>query len=633
MCGINGIFKYSNVSLEISRDLLENMNKVVNHRGPDDSGSWISGDGRIGMAHRRLSIIDLSSAGHQPMVSSKGAVIVYNGEIYNFHDIKKELDVEHYFSATDTEVLLYAYEKFGEDMLDKLNGMFAFAIWDPLKKSLFLARDRIGIKPLYYTLQGGIFAFASEIRSLLTLPWIRADLDEEALYHFLTFNKIYPPRTMFSGIHKFYPGQMMMVDASGVKIYKKYWDVSYSNYDDLSLDESADIISRELRASVTRRMISDVPVGVFLSGGVDSSGITAYMNELTDIPVRTYSIGFEDAPDFTELEWARRISNKFRTNHTEKIVTHDDIRTFLPTLVEIFDEPLADATSIPIYFISKLARESGTKVILTGDGSDEIFLGYRNWMPYIKYKTLFDNFSRLPKFIKSLVSNSFGLVSPSSPLSELLERATQNQQLFWGGASGFKENTKQLLLTRHYREKMRHVSSETYLTDYWSLFKSLPKNGKKVDYVDWLCFYGLKAIVPNFYLHRADRIGMANSIELRVPFLDHNVVNAALSIKSDFKIKYDEPKYVLKRAFEGILDREILYRRKMGFCVPLKEWAGEIMLDYLNEHAEAFCRETGLFDPIFMRTCLDSIRSGSQKFAFAVWNFYFLINWHKKWIT
>lgn len=495
-----------------------------------------------------------------------------------------------------------------------------------------LLGNRIGIKPLYYTLNGGIFSFSSEIRSLLTLPWIRAELDEEALYHFLTFNKTYPPQTMFAGIYKFHPGYRMVVDTSGIKVYEKYWDVFYSNYDNFSLDESADILNSELRASVKRRMISDVPVGVFLSGGVDSSAIIAYMSELSATPVRTYSVGFDNAPEYTELEWARRISKKFGTNHTETIVKHSDIKEFLPTLVDIFDEPLADATSIPIYYISNLAKENGTKVILTGDGSDEIFMGYRNWMPYISLKPFFDTFSRLPGFIKSAASHAVNQVSPSSSLSELLERASQNQQFFWGGASGFKEQTKQSLLSKDFREKMRNVSSESYLTDYWSLFNSVPKNGKKVDYVDWLCFYGLKAIIPNFYLHRADRIGMANSIELRVPFLDHNVVNAALSIRSDFKIKDNTPKYILKRALEGILDRDILYRRKMGFCVPLKDWAGEIMLGYLKCNAERFCRDTGLFDPAFMHTCLESISSGSQKFAFAVWNFYFLINWHKKWV-
>lgn len=632
MCGINGFYNYSNISLSNEEMLIRKMNDELRHRGPDDSGLWLTDDRSTGLGHRRLSIIDLSSAGHQPMVSPRGSVIVFNGEIYNFLDIRKELDVEHYYSATDTEVMLYAYEKFGLGMLAKLNGMFAFAIWDSEKKRLVLARDRIGIKPLYYTLNGGIFSFSSEIRSLLTLPWIRAELDEEALYHFLTFNKTYPPQTMFAGIYKFHPGYRMVVDTSGIKVYEKYWDVFYSNYDNFSLDESADILNSELRASVKRRMISDVPVGVFLSGGVDSSAIIAYMSELSATPVRTYSVGFDNAPEYTELEWARRISKKFGTNHTETIVKHSDIKEFLPTLVDIFDEPLADATSIPIYYISNLAKENGTKVILTGDGSDEIFMGYRNWMPYISLKPFFDTFSRLPGFIKSAASHAVNQVSPSSSLSELLERASQNQQFFWGGASGFKEQTKQSLLSKDFREKMRNVSSESYLTDYWSLFNSVPKNGKKVDYVDWLCFYGLKAIIPNFYLHRADRIGMANSIELRVPFLDHNVVNAALSIRSDFKIKDNTPKYILKRALEGILDRDILYRRKMGFCVPLKDWAGEIMLGYLKCNAERFCRDTGLFDPAFMHTCLESISSGSQKFAFAVWNFYFLINWHKKWV-
>ena len=317
MCGINGFYNFSGVTINDGGGLISSMNSCIRHRGPDDSGSWNDRE-KLFFGHLRLSIIDLSPSGHQPMVSQNGNVIVFNGEIYNYREIKERFFKDKRFkSSSDTEVLLMLYERFGEDCLQYLNGMFAFAIWNPAKEELFLARDRSGKKPLYYTIQNGMFAFSSEVKALLTLPWIKRQLDETALYHFLTYGYLPPPLTMFKDIFKFHPAHKMMVNSSGIKNYKDYWEVSYSDFSHSSEEELQQVVYDGLKQSVDHRMVSDVPVGAFLSGGVDSSAIVAMMSQNRTAPVKTYSIGFHDQPDFDELKYAEQIATQFGTEHFE----------------------------------------------------------------------------------------------------------------------------------------------------------------------------------------------------------------------------------------------------------------------------------------------------------------------------
>ncbi len=631
MCGINGFFNYSKLPLSEEEELVKKMNQVIRHRGPDDSGIWPEAHRQIFFGHQRLSILDLSPKGHQPMMSPRGTVIVYNGEIYNFKSLKAGLKERPFFSETDTEVLLYLYERDGHRCLDHVNGMFAFAIWDEGRAELFLARDRIGIKPLYYTTVNGIFAFSSEIKALLALPWVQAELDEEALYHFLTFNYVLPPQTMFKNIRKFHPGYKMVVGENGIKIYEPYWEVSYSDYGATSVAALGDLVMKELERSVQYRMVSDVPVGVFLSGGVDSSSIAALMSKNASAPIKSYSIGFQNAPDYDELAYARKISEQFGTEHFEKIVTPQEIVDFLPRIVEIYDEPLADATSIPIYFISQLARENGTIVVLTGDGGDELFCGYRNWRRYVQLYPLYQLFSQLPRMAKSAIAEIYGAVDSSSPQYEIFNRAAKGQEFFWG-VGGFKESTKHLFLTSAFKQRLSKADSYVQVDYYRQLFQSIPQNSRVQSDVDWLCFMGLKAIMPNLYLYRADRLGMAHSIELRVPYLDYEFVNLALSIPAKWKTHNREPKYILKKSFERLLPAEILYRKKMGFCVPLREWAADIMIDYIDSNLSGFSRDTGIFNENSLRQQLDQTRAGNSHHTFTLWNIYFLISWFKKWI-
>ncbi|MGH7450809.1 MAG: asparagine synthase (glutamine-hydrolyzing), partial [bacterium] len=483
----------------------------------------------------------------------------------------------------------------------------------------------------YYTTLHGIFAFSSEIKALLALPWVKAELDEEALYHFLTFNYVLPPQTMFKSIHKFHPGYKMVVGGNGIKIYEPYWEVSYSDYGAASVAELSDLVMKELERSVQYRMVSDVPVGVFLSGGVDSSSIAALMSKNASAPIKSYSIGFQNAPDYDELAYARKIAEQFGTEHFEKVVTPQEIVDFLPRIVEIYDEPLADATSIPIYFISQLARENGTIVVLTGDGGDELFCGYSNWMRYVQLYPFYQLFSQLPRPAKSAIAGLYGAVDKSSPQYEILSRAAKGHEFFWG-VGGFKESTKHLFLTSAFKQKLSKIDSHDQIVYYRQLFQSIPQNGRVRSDVDWLCFMGLKASVPNLYLYRADRLGMAHSIELRAPYLDYEFVNLALSIPAKWKTHKREPKYILKKSLERLLPAEILYRKKMGFCVPLSEWAADIMIDYIDTNLNGFCRDTGIFNENGLRQQLDQAKSGNPHYTFTLWNIYFLISWFKKWI-
>lgn len=632
MCGINGLLNVDDVLFGEAASAVQLMNRAISHRGPDDTGVWCDPGHRLYLGHQRLSILDLSPAGHQPMCSEQGPVIVFNGEIYNFKELKRELNGQFFFSETDTEVLLYLYEQYGRHFLDRLNGMFALALWDPEREELLLARDRIGIKPLYYTYQQGIFAFSSEIKALLQLPWVRAELDEEALYHFLTFSKVMPPRTMFKGIYKVRPGHTMTVNRQGIMSCKPFWEVTYTSYDDWSREELEARLLSELRRSVRYRMISDVPVGAFLSGGVDSSAIVALMCEHTDQRIKTYSIGFRDAPGYDELEHARAVADRFGTDHHEKIVTPEDIRTFLPRVVDIYDEPLADATSIPIYFISQLARQNGTIVVLTGDGSDELFSGYRSWMRYVRWYPYYRLLSRVPAPLKRMAARAYGTLDTSSPYYEILNRAALGQEFFWGGAKGYKESTKGSFLSASYQQRMKRVNSYQEILYFKRLFEAIPKHGRQMHDVDWMCFLGLKSIVPDYYLYRADRLGMAHSIELRVPFLDHNLANFALSLPGHLKVAGGEPKSILKKSLEQILPNEVLYRRKQGFCVPMNEWAGDIMIGYLEENIPAFCSDTGLFEKASLMQQLRALKSGNTNYTASLWNAYFLIAWFRRWL-
>lgn len=634
MCGINGFLSLSESPVSQAALHIDAMNRRLAHRGPDDSGHWSDASGKIFLGHRRLSILDLSPSGHQPMISGKGNTIVFNGEIYNFRELKERFFSGRSFQSTsDTEILLLLYEKFGTDCLKHLNGMFAFAIWDREKQELFVARDRAGKKPFYFTSQNGVFAFSSELKALLELPWVKKETDPESLYHFLTYNLLPPPFTMFRGISKMHPAHFMRVNKSGIQEYRKYWEVEYEDLSQNSEVQLQEKLLNGLQSAVDYRMVSDVPVGAFLSGGVDSSAIVAMMVKNAGYPVKTYSIGFEGQPDFDELRFASQIARQFDTDHHEKIVRPSDIVDFLPAVVDVFDEPLADATCIPVYFLSRKARENGTIVVLTGDGSDELFAGYRSWQRYIKLYPKYHSYLKLPRFVRKLAASAVGELNEISPASEILHRAALNQEFFWGGAKSFKESTKRQFLNPEFNAVTKDLNSYSVIKEFKDQFNLIPKSTRKFTDTDWMCYLGYKFNVPNYYLHRMDRLGMAHSIEIRCPFLDSNFVNLALSVDGLWKTKGGEPKYILKKSLEGMLPADILYRKKMGFCVPLKEWAGDLMLDYIDSNLSEFCQDNPQFNYKELKKQVQRLHSGDTQVTNRLWTIYFLMTWFKKWMN
>ncbi|MBP6335283.1 MAG: asparagine synthase (glutamine-hydrolyzing), partial [Bacteroidia bacterium] len=547
MCGINGFLSLHEKPVEQAAKFIDAMNRRLEHRGPDDSGQWSDPTGRVHLGHRRLSILDLSTSGHQPMISDRGNAIVFNGEIYNFKEIRQRFFSDtKLHSSSDTEILLLLYEKFGSECLQYLNGMFSFAIWDVSKQELFIVKDRAGKKPLYYTSQDGIFSFSSELKALFELPWIKKETDPVSLYHFLTYNLLPPPLTMFRNIMKLHPAHFMRVNRNGVIEHKKYWDVEYSDLSNQNEETLREQVLSGLQKAVDYRMVSDVPVGAFLSGGVDSSAIVALMTKNAGYPIKTYSVGFEGQPDYDELRFASQISKQFGTEHYEKIVRPMDIIDFLPRVVESFDEPMADATCIPIYFLSQKARENGTVVVLTGDGSDELFAGYRNWQKYIRLYPRYHQYMKLPVAMRKMAAYGYGKFDDVSPSYEILNRAALGQEFFWGGAKSFKESTKRQFLSEQFNHQHAGLNSYSVIEEFKDQFAALNKGGRIVSDTDWMCYLGFKFNVPNYYLYRMDRLGMAHSIEIRNPFLDTDFVNLALSIPGKWKGLGGEPKYILK---------------------------------------------------------------------------------------
>jgi asparagine synthase (glutamine-hydrolysing) len=632
MCGINGIYNIANTNVPELTGLIKGMNKTIAHRGPDDDGVYHSGNNQVAFGHQRLSILDLSARGHQPMQSNSGAVITYNGEIFNYKELRSRFLSDYNFnSSSDTEVILEMYNKLGTDSLIQFDGMFAFGIWDSQKEYLLLARDATGKKPLYYTTIGGIFAFSSEIKSLLTLPWIKAELDEEALYHFLTFNLLPEPYTMFKGIKKLEPGHYMKVNKSGILEYESFWKINYQNLSHLSDTELQHYTITEIEKSVKDRMVSDVPIGAFLSGGVDSSLLVSIMKRNNIENIKSFSIGFEGQPDFDELKYAQAVSKEFGTDHYERIVRPQDLIDLLPKVVDIFDEPLSDTTSIPIYFISELAKQNNTKVVLTGDGADEIFAGYRSFLNYDKLYPYYNRAKVIPSFIKSILYKSFGLFDKSSPIYEILYRAAKNQEFAWIGANGFKESTKRKVLSQEYLIRNKNLNSYSIVENLKKEFY-LSAGNKKFNHIDWMCFMGYKIADVNRFLFRSDRLAMAHSVETRSPFLNKKIVELALSIPASQKIKNGEPKYILKKAAEKHLSNDVLYRKKKGFCVPMKEWAGQILIDEVIDQIDDFCRKTGVFNKNEILIQLKALEKGNTNYTNNIWTIYFLIKWFNRWM-
>ena len=637
MCGISGIVDFSRAYSNgaFLGEELKQMGAKLAHRGPDDSGVWQHPELPIGLAHNRLSILDLSNAGHQPMVCKEtGNCIAFNGEIFNFQRIKQsKLSGETFLSGTDTETILKLYKKQGLEMLNELNGMFAFALWDESKKELLIARDKCGKKPLYFTEQNGRFVFASELKALFSLPWIKKELDEHALYDFLTYNLALPPSTLFKNIYKLHPGHVMRINSKCVVSYDPYYSLKKKKIDFSSEQQLSDVVFETLAKSVKDRMISDVPVGAFLSGGVDSSAVVALMRQNTSKQIHTFTIGFEDQPNYDEQIYSEKVARLFDTRHHTKIVKPDDLLNFLPKIVDIYDEPQADTTSIPMYFLSQLAKEQKTKVVLNGDGADELFAGYNSYQRNNTYFPVFKKLSTLPNSVLRAIYKSSLPFNNGHPVFEFLSRLEKGQEFYWPGAQSIKESQKVELISQNFKQVIGDKSSYRYVNSLKERFANFNGSGSReiTDLVEWMSFTGFVHADIERFLFRSDRLGMAHSIECRSPFLNIDMVELALSVPSEYKIKNKVPKYILKKSLERILPDEVLYRKKMGFCLPINEWASKTIVDYVESNLSSHVANYDIFNNEKVTQQIQSVKSGNTNHVNHIWTIYFLMSWLNKW--
>lgn len=601
MCGIVGALSFNNSSFNISETYINCMRDEMIHRGPDGAGTWIGDECNIGLGHRRLSIIDLSQDAGQPMCNEDGTLwIVFNGEIYNHMDIRKELIKlgNHTWSTdhSDTEVILHAFEEWGIDCLHKLRGMFAISLWDDKKKELWLIRDRIGIKPLYYSMHHNRIVFASEIKALLKDPEQKRSVDEEAFYHYLSFLTTPAPHTLFEGIKKMSPGTWLRVNSSGdIKEYR-YWDVwdNTLSLKGISENEISEMIICELRDAVKLRKVSDVPVGVFLSGGIDSSTNAALFSEGEETRVKTFSIGYEGEYQSyqNELHYARKMANEVGAEHHELLLNQDDLLEFLPKMIHLQDEPIGDPVCVPVYYVSKLARDNGVIVSQVGEGSDELFWGYPSWK--FMYQLQKYNNLPVPQIIKKAGLMGLGYMGKQNMnYYEWLRRGSLGQPVFWGGAEAFTEAQKKFMLSERLRTRFKNLTSWEVLSPIYKRFNDKAWEKSKLN---WMSYLDLNYRLPELLLMRVDKMSMGVSLEGRVPFLDHKFVELAMSIPEKMKTKDGVLKYALKKSVRGIIPDELIDRKKQGFGVPVYEWLFEKLGDYTKKEINNFCDETDFLD-------------------------------------
>ncbi|AGP78720.1 asparagine synthase [Alteromonas mediterranea 615] len=575
MCGIIGTLNFRGAVLA---NKLEEMRDTMPYRGPDDNGVWISEDGLCGLGHLRLSILDPTPAGHQPRIESSGRfVISYNGEVYNYIEIREELEAKGYTfeTGTDTEVILSAYVEWGQACLQRFNGMFAIAIFDNETKSLFLARDRLGIKPLYYFLDREQFIFSSEPKAILkgldSIPEINVALIDD----YMSFGYIPGENTLHSGIKRLMPGHYATLKDGELSVVQ-WWDLSFDNQQDNGFEACIQESKRLLESAIDLRLRSDVPLGIFLSGGIDSSAVVGLLADKVKEPLKTFSIAYDFGKNFDETQYARMVAEKFGTDHHELKITPQQFADFIPEYIHLMDEPVTEAAAISLFFVSKLAKEKVT-VALSGEGSDEIFAGYDLY----QYMNVLEKYRGIvgQKGSEIFANVSNKVLGKSHKLSKYLNMATQPLEKRYKGMSTYPDAEKEAL----YRDDFKlEVDKEKLRTNHGEFSRNLFTKNLNNDQLSKMLYFDTKTWLVDDLLIKADRMSMGTSIELRVPFLDYRLVEFAASIPSKYKIKNREGKYVLKKMMEGILPDEIIYRKKMGFPTPLKMMFQKELKDYAH---------------------------------------------------
>jgi|Deesub1362B_J571_1020462.scaffolds.fasta_scaffold00706_5 asparagine synthase (glutamine-hydrolysing) len=635
MCGICG--KISIEEESVNESLLKRMATVLIHRGPDDEGYYLKrfpSGLSVGLAHRRLSVIDLTEYARQPMCNEDGTVwIVYNGEIYNFPELRRDLLAKgHSFrSRSDTETIIHLYEEYGVDCLKYLRGMFAFGIWDEKERLLFLARDRVGKKPLFYYYDEGCLLFASEIKAILEDPIIKRRPDLIAIHHYLTYQSVPSPWSAFKGIRKLPPAHYLLYK-NGQLTLKRYWELSYLPKFSVHTETERKKLKTELRdrlkEAVRIRLISDVPLGAFLSGGIDSSVVVALMSEVSKEPVKTFSIGFYEE-DYDELRYARAVAERFNTEHREFRVKPEAVE-ILPKIVWHYNEPFADPSAIPTYYVSKIAREYVT-VALNGDGGDENFAGYERYraaefamrfdiLPETLRRSLFRSLSR---FLPAS-SNPKGLLWKIKRFSQALSMDPELRNAHW--LCHFNNFMKSLL----YTEEFRRLTEEY---DSFEIILSKYREAAADNILDRILYSDVTLYLPDTLLVKVDIASMAHSLEARSPLLDHELMEFVAKLPQEMKLKRGRTKVILKELFKNLLPPEVIERKKMGFGVPLEHWfrgeLREMVYDLLLDRRSI---ERGYFRKEFIHQMLDEHVSGRWNWQYQIYNLLMLELWHREFI-
>ncbi|MEK7464049.1 MAG: asparagine synthase (glutamine-hydrolyzing) [Patescibacteria group bacterium] len=622
MCGIAGYWSQGSEKEKILHSMIDSLS----HRGPDDKGINIAGD--VCLAQSRLSIIDLSPAGHQPMSNEDGSVwIVFNGEIYNFQELRKELKQMHDFkSSTDTEIIIHLYEEIGEKVFEKIQGMFALAIYDIKKEKLVLGRDRMGKKPLFWGVHDGAFIFGSELKALMAHPKFKKQINLESLDKYFLYENIPTPHTIFKDTYKLEAGTYLVWDGKTSQ-KKQFWKPTFLPKS-ASFTESLTELDRRLDEAVSTRLVADVPLGIFLSGGLDSSLIAYYASKNSKTKVKTFSIGFEEK-SFDESVYARKVAEHLGTEHYEKILSAKDASSLIPKVAEMLDEPMADASIIPTYLLSKFTKEHVT-VALGGDGGDELFCGYDTFTAH----KLAGYYEIIPHFLRKFIQK----IAVSLPTSYANMSLDFKIKKFVGGFDGEKKYRNQRWLGSFDREdRQKLLKNEIWKTlENKNEFDDVDRYHAECDsrdYFDQLGYEYQRLYMMDQILVKVDRASMYNSLEIRAPFLDTRVVDLTNHMPVDFKFKGLEKKYILKKLMEGKLPKDIIYRKKKGFGMPIAEWIrGDLKPLILDVLGEKSLKEMNLFNSDFVSWLVGEHMAGKKDNRKQIWTLLIFALWWRKWV-
>ena len=639
MCGITGICGAGGV---VNPDILRSMTEELRHRGPDDSGTYVNGDGSVGLGHMRLSILDLSERGRQPMASEDGRIRVsYNGEIYNYREIRGELLAKGHSFGTecDTEVLVKAYEQWGMECLDRFVGMFALAIWDGRKNELYLARDRVGIKPLYYYMENGLFLFASELKAMTRHPGFDRRISADGLALYLRNDYIRSPYTIYENTFKLEPGCYLRLKDGKVE-KRRYWDAAeFWNAvpPDIGEEEACDEFEKLLVDSLRYRLVSDVPVGIFLSGGIDSGLIAALLSENASEPFKTFTVGFDDE-EYDEAGWARKVARYLGTDHVETVVSEDEAADAVFDIPSIYDEPFADSSSVPTCLVSRLAR-GHVKVVMSADGGDELFCGYRDYVKCLRYADIVaktPGFARgvARKVLEGLEARRVGAlarISGSSSLGKLTgvyerERAALLAAMN-GDMAGMNRDRRASWVPSDLPEvfgRAGGVHDETFSEEFAAI--------ESGDLMTCMLYGDFRIWLPDDILTKVDKASMSVGLEARVPLLDHRLVSFSASLPADLRYRNGETKYLMKKTLSRHLPEDLWKRPKRGFSSPVNRWLRGRFRHLVEEYlGPRMVRRSGIFDPAVVSQWTARFYDGFSAGHRQIWNLLMFQMWHERW--